>query len=134
MTNIQFEIPGLAQFAEALEQLGMSVMNEAIAPAVYAEANILMTKIKRDDVPVDTGALRSTGQVKQPEITGSAVRVELGFGGPAAPYALFVHEKTENHHNVGRAKYLEAPVNEYAGQFETNLATRIRSRLERRMA
>jgi hypothetical protein len=58
-------------------------------------------------VPVDTGALRSTGRVEG-GLSGPAIlaRVTLDFGGPAAPYALIQHERLDYHHPVGEARYL----------------------------
>lgn len=57
-------------------------------------------------VPVDTGALRSTGRVEGPTFTRHSPEVELSFGGSAAPYALVQHEHLEYHHTVGEARYL----------------------------
>lgn len=53
-------------------------------------------------VPVDTGALRSTGRVEGPRNN----EVELSFGGAAATYALKVHEEVSVPHRVGEARYL----------------------------
>lgn len=55
-------------------------------------------------VPVDTGVLRSSGQVEGP--TGIKGDVILSFGGAAAPYALVQHENTQFAHKVGEARYL----------------------------
>lgn len=71
-------------------------------------------------VPVDTGALRGSGYVSQPEIAGTHVTSEVGYGGvatkinpktlePTTTYALIVHENLEAHHEVGQAKYLQVP-------------------------
>jgi hypothetical protein len=66
----------------------------------------IMTDIKASSpghgVPVDTGTLRSTGQVTQV----SPLTILLSFGGPAAPYALIQHEETTFEHKVGEARYL----------------------------
>lgn len=71
----------------------------------------IMTDVKASraghGVPVDTGALRSTGRVEG-RGTGllSLQTVTLNFGGPAAPYALIQHENMQYHHTVGEARYL----------------------------
>jgi hypothetical protein len=69
----------------------------------------IMTDVKSSraghGVPVDTGALRSTGLVEGPEVT-STPRVTLSFGGPAAPYALAQHERLDYQHRVGEPRYL----------------------------
>lgn len=83
----------------------------AAATALYQEAEPIMTESKQQ-TPVDTGALRSSGHIQQPVISGDQVTVEMGYGGPAASYAEIVHEKLDVHHPVGKAKYLEDPFNE----------------------
>lgn len=86
---------------------------------LYQEGEGIMAQSK-PLVPVDTSALRSSGYVAQPVRVGDVIRVELGYGGPAAKinpktgesvdaYALIVHENLEAHHKVGIAKYLELP-------------------------
>lgn len=55
-------------------------------------------------VPVDTGALRGTGQVKSEG--KKHPKVSIAFGGPAAPYALVQHEVLKFHHTVGESRYL----------------------------
>jgi hypothetical protein len=66
----------------------------------------IMTDVKASrpgrGVPVDTGALRSTGRVTGP--ANGVVR--LSFGGTAAPYAIIQHEVLHFHHTVGEARYL----------------------------
>lgn len=61
-------------------------------------------------VPYDTGALSDSGEVSDPEIDGSSVSVEIGYGSPDVPYAIDQHENMEYAHPNGRqAKYLEQP-------------------------
>lgn len=55
-----------------------------------------------EGVPVDTGALRSSGRVEGPALNV----VTLSFGGASAPYALKVHEELDTPHTVGEARYL----------------------------
>jgi hypothetical protein len=72
-------------------------------------------------VPVDTGALRSSGRVEAPVLEGFAVVVSIKYGGAAAPYALWVHEvpppeeaasgeRTAYHLPPTQWKYLEQPL------------------------
>jgi hypothetical protein len=82
---------------------------KAAARGLYKVANQIMTDSKRI-VPILHGVLASTGYVAHPVITGSRVTVNLGYGGPAAPYAVVQHENLSFHHKPGRqAKYLESP-------------------------
>jgi hypothetical protein len=78
------------ELASGLYQLGEEVMADA-----------------RPRTPVEFGHLRQSGHVELPAWSGSEVSVTVGFGGPAAPYAIYVHENLEAHHEVGQAKYLE---------------------------
>ena len=49
--------------------------------------------------------------MKPPEISATGASVTLGYGGSAAPYALYVHEITTNRHEPPtQAKFLEQPV------------------------
>lgn len=64
----------------------------ALGRALFGEASELIAVSKAQHVPVDLGRLRASGQVVPPEVHGTRVTVHGGFGGPAAPYALYVHE------------------------------------------
>lgn len=48
-------------------------------------------------VPVETGALKESGLV---EVSGqgNGARASVVYGGPGAPYAVFVHEDLTKHH------------------------------------
>lgn len=133
MSDMNFEIPGLDALANELLEMAETLPAQVAGPALYAEAQLRMTNIKANDVPVATGAMRATGHVEAPEVHGASVRVQMGFGGPSAPYALFVHERLEAQHHVGRAKFLEAPLTEHLGEIADSIAARIRPHLERRL-
>ena len=49
-------------------------------------------RAKEEFVPVDTGALKGTIHTTKPKVTTGGVSVSVVAGGPAAPYALRVHE------------------------------------------
>ena len=87
--EITFTISGIDALASRLATLGNRAA-EWMAQALYLEAEAVMTASKRM-VPVDTGALRASGYVKEPEIAGSQVKVTMGYGGSASQYAIFVH-------------------------------------------
>lgn len=68
-------------------------------------------------VPVDTGNLMSTGITETPRRDGNKVVVVLGYGGPAAPYAAFVHEVDANYKRPNSGKdYLRLPVEHMKGK------------------
>lgn len=99
--------------------------------ALYREAEKIMAASKQI-VPVDTGNLRNTGHVAPPDFLQSSVSVEMGYGGPAAPYAIYVHERLDLRHKAGQyAKFLEFPALQAVSGMEERLAAEIRAELER---
>ena len=85
---------------------------------IFAKAMVL--------TPIDTGALRGSGGVSAPMNMPSGIGVDIFFGGPAAPYALYVHEILGNYHNAPtQAKYLEQPFMERLPEIQANMARRI---------
>lgn len=123
--KISVDVQGVDACIRRLRQLE-DQGTEGMAAALYQEAEDIMTRSKRDFVPVDTGTLRATGHVEEPVIRGSEVLVTLGFGGPAAPYAIVVHENPLASHKVGQYKYLERPALEAVRGMGNRLADRIR--------
>lgn len=122
------EIRGLEQLVRNLQGLALSV-DELARDALREEAEIEMTEA-RARTPVDTGALRASGVVRPPETAVDGVaEVKLVFGGPAAPYAVYVHEDMEAFHKVGQAKFLESTVLESAPYMAQRVAAAVRRRL-----
>src|SRR5512143_3642237 len=103
---------------------------QAVAAALFVEAEAIMTVSKEQYVPVDTGALRASGHVVPPKISGTNVMVELGYGGPSAPYAVIVHEDLTKRHKVGQAKYLEIPLRARLAGMPAVLAMRTRNAIQ----
>lgn len=93
----------------ALAQLGQEMLGR-FGQALYVEGEAIMTDSKQNYCPVDTGALRASGQVMPTEVDGSTVTVQLGYGNSSVPYALRQHEDLTYKHTVGSAKYLELPM------------------------
>jgi hypothetical protein len=96
-----------------------------VAQAIYEEANKIFAQ-SQILVPVDTGVLRGSGGVSAPQQGPSGYFVDIFYGGPAAPYALYVHEILGNYHNPPtQAKYLEQPFMASLSQLQNNIASRI---------
>lgn len=92
-------------------------MRAALASGVYLGASNIMGQSKAR-VPHDLGALQASGYVTLPVEQGTQVLCELGYGGPAAAYAVRQHEEPTYQHDEGRVwKYLEHPVMEARGTF-----------------
>lgn len=89
-------------------------------------------------VPVDTTALRSSLYVTEPYYEVNIIRVDIGYGGPAAKinrktgqstdaYAFYVHENLEAFHPVGTAKFLELPFDQAKTGMSARLVAGMRS-------
>lgn len=121
--QIELELENAEAVQKAVRDLGEQGPPR-LARALYAEAQEIMTKSRRL-VPVDTGALRASGQVRTGH-TGRDPYVEIVYGGPAAPYAIYVHERLDVNHTVGQAKFLEQPTLEQVRGMGDRLAAAIR--------
>lgn len=115
---------GVKQVTDTLKRIA-DKFPDKVGAAMYQEAQIEMTEAKRR-VPVDTGTLRASGFVNDPERHGRQVTVTLGFGGAAEEYALIVHEDLEAFHKVGQAKYLESVLDESAPYIKDRIAERLK--------
>jgi len=124
---INLHLEGVTELQRALRQLGPKA-ESALKRSLTTEAEKIMARAKRL-TPVDTGTLRATGHVQRPVLERDRIEITLGFGGPAAQYAIYVHEGTEMNFTVGQAKFLEQPVNEAARGLADRLAREVRREL-----
>jgi hypothetical protein len=127
------KVSGLPTVMKALKSLG-DKGPKALGGALFREGESIMGDSKEKFVPVVTGNLRSSGHVDKPKITTKGASVELGFGGPAAPYALAVHEnpntgKTAEGSRVGEWKYLETPYKQHLKDMDERVAKDMRAQL-----
>jgi hypothetical protein len=97
---------------------------DEFARALYQEALIELKEIKLR-TPVDTGALRASEQVTEPQRDGRRIWVTVIAGGPTVTYAFVVHEDLEAFHRVGEAKFIERPLAESAPYLGDRIAKRI---------
>lgn len=128
--ELKTTVTGGDKITEILRKLGRDAPH-AIAAELYMEAERLIADAKME-TPVDTGALRASGHVQTPQMNGNMVEVVCGFGGPAVNYALIVHENLENFHPVGKAKYLEDPLNRRIPTMAERIAQGLTKRLAER--
>lgn len=96
-----------------------------LGAALYEEA-LIVEQTSRGRTPVLTGALRASHETSLPSLSRDSVEVTISVGGPAAPYAVAVHEKVEVRHPVGQAKFLESAVLESIPTLPERLAARIK--------
>ena len=97
---------GADELKRKLERLARGMLTEA-GKALTAEAKTIERK-SRERTPVDTGALRDTHRVSEPEIRGGVVSVAIGVGDSSTPYAVAVHERMEATHPSGQPKFLQS--------------------------
>lgn len=123
--KISVKVKGTKELQHALKQLGDRA-SEELGKGLYAEGELIMTESKKQ-CPVDTGTLRGTGHVEKPEMSRYGPTVTLGYGGPAAPYAVYVHEDlTKRHNPPTKAKYLEDPAKAATSTMPQRLVERLR--------
>jgi hypothetical protein len=131
--EMEFRVEG-SDALLALLIRGGQFAGQAMGRALTEEAQMIFDESQRL-VPVQYGALRSTGTIDGPKVTGNGVEVEIGYGGPASGgedvgYALYVHERLDvTHDTPTQAKYLEGPV----AAAVPGMAGRIGERMERWM-
>lgn len=136
--TVDFEIEGVEAMKRRLAEVSEHLIGELKA-ALRLEAEQVMTRSKRDFVPIDLGALRASGNVGPVEKKGKDLEVTLSFGGQSAPYALAVHEHPSVHSPPswrgtvvrfsppGRGpKYLERPLKDAIEGMEDRIARRMR--------
>jgi hypothetical protein len=127
------KVSGLPKVMKALKSLGDKGPN-VMGGALFREGEGIMGDSKEKFVPVVSGNLKSSGHVDKPKVTTNGASVELGFGGPAAPYALQVHEnpntgKSETGSRVGEWKYLETPYKQHLKAMDERVAKDMRAQL-----
>ncbi len=132
--SITVDVSGMGNLKDGLGSLADRI-RQAVKAELYQLAEEVMTASK-EVVPVDTGVLMSTGHVELPEEEfGGGISVSLGYGGPAAPYAMQVHEDLDPHvhwHRPGSGpKYLENPLLQKEPDISDRLAGAIQDELSK---
>ena len=106
--EISVRIEGTRELQAAIVRYGERALF-VVARALYEEAERIMT-VSKQLVPVGvTGNLRNSGFVAAPQVGVGLrdVEVVLGYGGPAATHAIYVHEGVGP--AVGRPAFFPPP-------------------------
>jgi hypothetical protein len=111
-----YKVTGAPEVMKRLREAQESIP-DALAAALYTEGFATDAEMVRR-IPVDTGRLRASHYVAPPTGSRNPV-VQVGVG---TKYAIPVHERTEVHHEVGQAKYLESVLNERRSGYARRLA------------
>ena len=131
--SFTLDLEGDKELVNALKA-GKEDTPRAIAQAIWEEANVIFAK-SQILVPVDTGVLRGSGGVSAPQMGNQGYFVDIFYGGPAASYALYVHEIIGNYHKPPtQAKYLEQPFMQSLAEIQNNISRRITHILKSRSA
>lgn len=89
--------------------LGGPAAVKTLGQALYKEGAVIFEE-SQDEVPVDTTALKTSGNLHFPQIVNGELVVDIVYGGASADYAIYVHEDLEARHKPGKkAKFLEDP-------------------------
>jgi len=88
---MSFKLTGQREMKRKMKAIAVAMPGK-IARGLYLEGEYIMTRSKRDHVPVDLGALKSSGHVQKPVAAAGVTSVKLVYGGSSAPYALAIHE------------------------------------------
>ena len=114
--DYRLEVEGMNDLLEMLVRGGRNAV-ELSGRYLYSHATKVFEQSQLQ-VPVDTGALRSSGYVTQPYIFGNQVAISIVYGQAAAPYALWVHEILEYYHEPPtKSKFLEDPLTDSLEEF-----------------
>jgi hypothetical protein len=120
------------QLATGIDKAGANLLVEALA-AIPAAAvrdavngslsvlNDVLTESK-SIAPFEDGYLKDSGFLAETDLSGSAWRLTIGYGGPAGPYMVRQHEDTSLNHpgpralakgasQIGQSKFLINPFN-----------------------
>jgi len=130
--------------ATAILKMGTQIANtfERIIEGGKETAMELAEEIKAESlkqVPRSTSTLADTAFVEILENDDEHIRVRVGYGGNAdkfnpkqkkfaSEYMVPVHERLDRKHPIGKAKFLEDPVNEISDIFELRMQEEMRNR------
>ena len=139
MASIKLELTLDAGAVKANLKKLEAKMFTAASAALHQEHELIMTEAKKM-TPVETGALRSSGHIKNPVIHQGVILSEGGFGsatgvknaktGKMVSYALFVHERADAFHKAPTSwKFYERPLMDAIPNLDERLARRIRINL-----
>lgn len=123
MGQIHFDLKGIVPLKRKLNGQFANVRDGTLA-AVHKPIKMIMQESLRQ-VPKDTNALANSAYEEPPAFDGNGVTISFGYGGSNAQvnprtgqsttdYAWIVHERLDTVHPIGKAKYLEDPINDIA--------------------
>jgi hypothetical protein len=120
------------KFLRNLNKIALHTQSESQQVLIKIAYQIMAAS--QAQVPVETAALLQSAFVDAEVYRRSVIQVNFGYGGPkdtankrtgklASSYAVYVHERLDLIHPIGKAKFLEDPVNEYVNKLLPELVT-----------
>jgi len=131
---------GVGEMTRNLRATARQTVDAAMS-AVHTEHELIMTTAKEltpvaipgVTVPVHypghPGSLRASGHVQPPVLEGGTIVSRGGFGGPSAPYAVYVHEDPDARHVIGQYKFYESALLQGAAGLADRIAAEIKGRI-----
>lgn len=101
------KLRGMNNVERNLRRLAKAYPVAAVAGLFKEEHRTIANAVER--TPKDKGLLRASHHADEPVIKGNVIQGRIGFD---KGYAVYVHERTELHHPIGEAKFLENAKNE----------------------
>jgi hypothetical protein len=125
-SKFDVDIHGVPALSAALKKIA-SRFGPTAEQALEQEARDIMD-LSMDRTPVDKGVLRASHTVTI-ETPRDEVKATIGVGGPAAPYAIPVHEIGPDRvtHKNGRWKFLQSAMEDMADGIGDRIRDRIRA-------
>lgn len=145
MARFEFEID-IRQFIGQLDALDRAVTGAATRSMTEEQRGLFDDS--QIQVPVLDGGLKSSGEMRTPDVNRDRVSVEVAYGGGAVAYALRVHENPRSGQTrgigprgqrykrfaqTGKWKYLEHPLLARANRFTSRVGTSIMRELQTRV-
>ncbi len=129
--DYRLEVEGMHNLLDMLVRGGRDAVSVS-GRYLYAHA-VKVFERSQFEVPVDTGALRSSGYITQPFVAGNQIAISIVYGQAAAPYALWVHEMMESYHEPPtKAKFLEDPLTNSLEDFRVGFRAALEAAIEGR--
>lgn len=123
MADFKINLRGLHALQYMLKTAPRQV--EPLAEAALSEEGQVIFARSQRLVPVRTGILRASGVVSPVRRESGDMFLDISYGGPAASYAMWVHERHVFHAPPTDRKFLQRPVEERGPNIAQNIAKRM---------
>jgi len=126
---VNADLNGVSEVVSALTKKNSCVAERLKRALTNAAGEVIAESTKI--TPIKTGELRSRTFIDSPKVSNNST-MDIAFGyeknGQTFDnlYSVYVHERTELHHPVGQAKFLETAFKNFQGEMLQYLANEVR--------